>query len=97
MTDKTKSIRELFEDSLVDILHGRVVTGKDGEPIVTEDGRVAVVRPAAPDLAVVRAYLKDQEKPSDPKIPQTGEPVGALAQYLRQSGKSLPFAPKTAQ
>ena len=68
---KTNTIRELFEDTLVDVLKGRVKTDKEGEPILTEDGRAAVERPAAADLSVVRAYLKDQEQPKGAELPKT--------------------------
>lgn len=97
---KTEAIRELFEETLVDILKGRPVIDKEGNPVTDEEGHVVVARAAAADLAVARAYLKDQAQPQDQNnIPKTGEPTGALAQFLKNKGKNLPFAagPKTTQ
>lgn len=90
---KQETIRRLFEEALVDVLQGRPLLDKDGEPLLTEDGRVAIARPGAADLAVVRAFIKDQveKQPSDPKSPQPGRPTGALAEFMERNGGKLPF------
>lgn len=90
MTD-TKTIRESFEQNLVDVLQGRPLLDKTGAPLLLEDGRVAVVRASAADLSVVRAYLKDlEDEAAKPKTPQTGQAKGVLKDFL-ESRPGLPF------
>lgn len=90
---QVENIRAKFEQALVETLEGRPVTSKDGTVIV-EDGKVVRDPPSAADLAVIRAYLKDTEKPKDDKsLPKTGEAQGVLADYMRRNKGKLPFAP----
>jgi hypothetical protein len=98
MTDKTNTIREKFEETLVDVLRGRPVVDKDGACVTHEDGTPVLERPQASDLSVVRAYLKDRsepKQPEDPKVPQTGEPTGVLAAYAARKG--VPFGGSTTK
>lgn len=95
---KTQDIREKFEAALVDVLRGRPAIDKDGVCLTHEDGTPVLERAGASDLAVVRAYLKDQAPVGDPKqpqLPQTGEASTLLKSFAEKKGLTLPFAGRT--
>ncbi|WP_025135244.1 hypothetical protein [Achromobacter sp. DH1f] len=103
MTDEQLSnetlIRAAFEAALIKGLNGQPLTNKDGA-ITDADGVVLLGAPEASFLSVVRAYLKDLEKPGDGKgkPPQQGKPTALMESFMNSpAGKKLPFANQRVQ
>lgn len=95
---KQDTIRERFEDALVDGLKGSPVVDKEsGEIARDSDGSVVRLPVDSSVLSVTRAYLKDLQpaEPKRPAVPATGEPQGVLKNYMQKKG--LPFGSSTPQ
>lgn len=92
-------IRAAFEAALIKGLNGQPLTNKDGA-ITDAEGNVLLGAPEASFLSVVRAYLKDLEKPGDGKgkVPQQGKPTALMESFMNSpAGKKLPFANQRVQ
>lgn len=95
---KQDTIRERFEDALVDGLKGAPVIDKEsGEIARDSDGSVVRLPVDSSVLSVIRAYLKDVQptEPKRPELPKTGEPQGTLKNFMQKKG--LPFGSTTPQ